>query len=246
MHGSGTTRVSVVVPTRNERRNIEPLLSGLDPGYEVVLSDGGSVDGTVEAARHVRPDCRVVTQGWSRGTSLLAGLQAARGELVVLLDADGSTCPSEVARMTAALTGDADVVRGSRVDRSSRRSLSDSALAAVASACLATTVTDPWCQVTAVRRSVVPRLGLPDLTRHGAEFELLLTSRAVAEGLVVREVAGVRAAQWHQPVAASSLAENTRVAKALFAARRRSTHPRTVPAPRTPLEGVVQEFPDRF
>ncbi|MFC5947950.1 glycosyltransferase family 2 protein [Pseudonocardia lutea] len=241
MHDPGSARpsVSVVVPTLNERRNIERLLTGLDPGYEVVLSDGGSVDGTVEAARAVRPGCRVVTQGWSRGTSAVAGLNAARGDALVLLEADGSTCPSEVPRMVMALD-DADLVRGSRAER---RSLADTALATVASARLGTRVTDPWCAATAFRRSALPRLGLPDLTRHAAAFELLLALRAAHEGLTVCEVPGIRAAPWHQRFPRTSLAESSRAIKGLLAERRPAP---AVPAPRPAVEGVVPRPSDRF
>ncbi|MFR9805605.1 glycosyltransferase family 2 protein [Pseudonocardia sp. RS010] len=238
MHGPGTARarVSVVVPTRNERRNVEHLLAGLHPSHEVVLSDGGSVDGTVEAARLARPDCRVVAQGWNRGSSLLAGLHAARGDVLVMLDADGSTCPSEVPRMVAAITDGADVVRSARA---TRRSPSETALAAVASACLAATVTDPWCGTTALRRSVVPRLGLPDLTRHATEFELLLVARAAAEGLAVREVPDVRAAPWHRPGPRPSVAETIRMLRTLRAERRSDRAHPVVPLPRTSVEGIA-------
>ena len=241
MHGSGTARpaVSVVVPTLNERRNVERLLTELDPGYEVVVSDGGSVDDTLDAVRRVRPDSRVVTQGWSRGTSMVAGLHAARGDALVLLEADGSTCPSELPRMVMALD-DADLARGSRP---ARRSVADAALAAVASARLGSRVTDPWCGVTALRRSALPRLGLPDLTRHAAGFELLLAARAAQEGLAVCEVPGIRAAPWHQPYPTNSLAENSRMIKALFAERRSSV--RTVPAPRASVDGIVPQAYDR-
>ncbi|WP_433503760.1 glycosyltransferase family 2 protein [Pseudonocardia halophobica] len=242
MHGSGTARpaVSVVVPTLNERRNVERLLTELDPGYEVVVSDGGSVDDTLGAVRRVRPRSRVVTQGWSRGTSMVAGLHAARGDALVLLDADGSACPTEVPRMVMALD-DVDLARGSRP---TRRSVADAALAAVASARLGTRVTDPWCGVTALRRSALPRLGLPDLTRHATGFELLLAARAAQEGLAVYEVPGIRAAPWHQPYPTNSLAENSRMIKALFAVRR-STPARTVPAPRPSVDGVVPQAYDR-
>lgn len=242
MHGSGTARpaVSVVVPTLNERRNVERLLTELDPGYEVVVSDGGSVDDTIDAVRRARPGSRVVTQGWSRGTSMVAGLHAARGDALVLLEADGSTCPTEVPRMVMALD-DADLARGSRP---TRRSVADAALAAVASARIGTRVTDPWCGVTALRRSALPRLGLPDLTRHAAGFELLLAARVAHEGLAVCEVPGIRAAPWHQPYPTNSLAENSRMIKALFA-ERRSVPTRTVPAPRPTVDGVVPQAYDR-
>ena len=109
-------RVSVVVPARNEARNIGHVLATLPPDiYEVLLVDGDSTDGTVEAARAVMPDIRVISQpGTGKGDALEAGLEACTGEIVVMLDADGSADGREIPRFVAALTAGADLAKGSR------------------------------------------------------------------------------------------------------------------------------------
>lgn len=109
-------RVSVVIPALNEARNLGYVLDTLPAGiFEVVLVDGGSTDGTVEAARSARPDIRIVRQpGRGKGDALAAGLAACGGDVVVMLDADGSTDGAEIPRFVDALLEGADLVKGSR------------------------------------------------------------------------------------------------------------------------------------
>jgi glycosyltransferase involved in cell wall biosynthesis len=115
-NGQPQPRVSVVIPARNEARNIGHVLATLPPDiYEVVLVDGNSTDGTVEVALALMPDIRVVTQpGTGKGDALAAGIAACTGEIVVMLDADGSADGAEIPRFVDALVEGADVAKGSR------------------------------------------------------------------------------------------------------------------------------------
>ena len=108
--------VSVVIPTMNEARNIPVVLAGLPPYIdEVVLVDANSVDGTVEAALAVRPDITVISQTRrGKGNALAAGFEAATGDYVVMIDADGSMDPAEIEAFLAELDNGADYVKGSR------------------------------------------------------------------------------------------------------------------------------------
>ncbi|GAA4673316.1 hypothetical protein GCM10023215_00940 [Pseudonocardia yuanmonensis] len=237
----GRPSVSVVVPTLNERRNIGRLLAGLDPRYEVVVSDGGSVDGTPEAARAARPSCRVVRQsGRGRGTSILTGLWSATGDLLVTLDADGSADPHEVPRAVAALEAGADMAKGARTlacrtRAGTGRSVADLAVASVASAVLGTAFADICCGLTAMRRSVLPRLDLPDGRRRstdppvlgdGVEFEVVLACRAITAGLSIRSIPGLQKAQWCEYRAEPSIPDRGRILRALFLERRRAARAR--------------------
>src|SRR5689334_24728149 len=93
-------RVSVVIPTLNEERNVGWVLVRLpDLVDEVILVDGRSTDDTVAVARSVRPDIRVVMETTpGKGAALRAGFAAARAEYVVMIDADGSMDPAEIVR----------------------------------------------------------------------------------------------------------------------------------------------------
>lgn len=109
-------RVSVIVPTVNEAKNLPHVLPRI-PGWidEVILVDGNSTDGTVDVARSILPDIVVVDQArLGKGAALAAGFAAARGDILITLDADGSADPAEMAAFVGALLAGADFVKGSR------------------------------------------------------------------------------------------------------------------------------------
>ena len=109
-------RVSIVIPALNEATNLPhvlPRLEGL--AHEVVLTDGNSDDGTCEVARSLRPDIVTLVQdGRGKGNALSAGFAAASGDIIVMLDADGSTDPAEIPSFVGALLAGADFAKGSR------------------------------------------------------------------------------------------------------------------------------------
>ncbi|HEY7138097.1 MAG TPA: glycosyltransferase family 2 protein [Acidimicrobiia bacterium] len=109
-------RVSVVVPALNEAKNLPHVFARIPPDvYEVILVDGGSTDETPIVARQLRDDVRVLEQpGRGKGNALLHGFHACQGDIVVALDADGSTDPAEIPAFVAALLAGADFAKGSR------------------------------------------------------------------------------------------------------------------------------------
>ena len=109
-------RVSVVIPTLNEAKNLPYVFADLPADiYEVVLVDGQSTDGTVEIARTLYPNIRVVAQTRrGKGNALACGFEACRGDVIVMLDADGSAKPGEIPRFVNALVEGADFAKGSR------------------------------------------------------------------------------------------------------------------------------------
>ena len=82
---------------------------------EIVIVDGNSTDRTVEVARMIRPDVVVVGQDRpGKGAALRAGFAAARGDIVVMLDADGSMDPAEMGGFIDQIAAGCDLVKGSR------------------------------------------------------------------------------------------------------------------------------------
>ena len=77
--------------------------------------DGHSTDGTADVARALYPDVRIVTQTRrGKGNALACGFEASTGDIIVMLDADGSANPGEIARFVDALRSGADFAKGSR------------------------------------------------------------------------------------------------------------------------------------
>jgi glycosyltransferase involved in cell wall biosynthesis len=187
-------RVSVVIPARNEGRNLPYVLARL-PGdlFEVILVDGHSSDDTVCVARSLRPAIRVVQQGGlGKGNALACGFAAARGDVIVMLDADGSAKPEEIPRFIETLRRGADFAKGSRftpgggsADITALRKSGNIALVWLVNALFRTRYTDLCYGYNAFWTRCLPRL---DVDCDGFEVETLLNIRAARSGLKVTEV----------------------------------------------------------
>ncbi len=191
-HTRGT--VSVVVPTLNEAANVGWALSRLPAGIdEVVLVDGRSTDGTVEAALRVRPDIKVVLETRpGKGAALRAGFAAANGDYVVMIDADGSMHPEEIALYVAYLEAGYDFVKGSRfmlsggsADMTQVRRTGHWPLLAFVKWGFRVRFTDLCYGFCGFRRSCLPALRL---SADGFEIESELILRAVRARLRIAEV----------------------------------------------------------
>jgi dolichol-phosphate mannosyltransferase len=115
--------LSVVIPLYNEEDNIARLQSELTEAlkgleYEIVFVDDGSQDATLQRIQR-GPRIRVLEFAHNAGQSaaMYAGLQAARGEVLVLLDGDLQNDPADIPRLLAELDRGADLVCGYRRNR---------------------------------------------------------------------------------------------------------------------------------
>jgi glycosyltransferase involved in cell wall biosynthesis len=197
------TTISVVIPTKNEAQNISWVLERIPPWIdEVVLVDGQSIDGTIGAARGVRPDIVVVEQrSRGKGLALQAGFAAATGDIIVMLDADGSMNPAEIGRYVALLASGFDFVKGSRfmagassVDITWLRRIGNNALLYLTNAIYGTRFTDLCYGYCAFRREFLGRLAL---TAAGFEIESQLIARACINALRITEVPSLELARRH-------------------------------------------------
>jgi glycosyltransferase involved in cell wall biosynthesis len=233
--------VSVIVPALNEERNLPYVFGRLPAGItEVILVDGGSVDRTVEAARDLYPSVVVVHQTRrGKGNALACGFAASTGDILVMIDADGSTDPAEIPRFVQALLDGADYAKGSRFqpggdshDITRMRRIGNYGLNGVVNTLFGTCFTDLCYGYNAFWRRVLTYLDLPDvhlppsadgekLWGDGFEIETLINVRAARHGLRITEVASVEAARLHGVSNLNAVSDGIRVMRTILREQRR-------------------------
>ncbi|MFM9456050.1 glycosyltransferase family 2 protein [Streptomyces europaeiscabiei] len=186
--------VSVVIPAMNEAENLPYVFKTL-PGWihEVVLVDGNSTDDTVEVARELWPDVKVVPQqGKGKGDALITGFAACTGDIIVMVDADGSADGHEIVSYVSALVSGADFAKGSRFangggtdDMTLVRKLGNWALCTTVNRKFGARYTDLCYGYNAFWRHCLDEI---DLDCTGFEVETLMNIRVVKAGLKVQEI----------------------------------------------------------
>ena len=237
--------VSVVVPALNEARNIPHVFPRMPPDvHEVILVDGFSVDGTVAVARELRPDVRIVRQTRSgKGNALVCGVAAAAGDIIAMVDADGSADPGEIPRFVAALLDGADFAKGSRFlegggsnDITRLRSLGNYLLTEFFNARYGRNYSDLCYGFNVFWRRHASVLGLDAtspppgggsglLWGDGFEVETLIHVRVAKAGLVVAEVPSFEHARIHGVSNLNAFHDGRRVLQTILIERRRTRRP---------------------
>lgn len=233
-------RVSVVIPTLNEEQNLPHVFSRLPAElHEVIVIDGHSVDNTVAAAKELRPDVRIVMQSRKgKGNALACGFAAASGDIIAMIDADGSADPAEIPRFVEALLRGADFAKGSRFisgggscDITRFRSLGNRGLCLLVNACYGTSYSDLCYGFNVFWRRIIPALDLAatapsettstnrKLWGDGFEVETLINIRAARAGLLVTEVPSYEHARIHGVSNLSAFSDGMRVLRTIFSER---------------------------
>jgi phosphoheptose isomerase len=186
--------VTVVIPALNEELNLRHVLPSIPRDvHEVILVDGSSTDRTVEVARELIPNIRVIQQeGTGKGAALRSGFAAATGDIIVTLDADGSTDPAEIPRFVHALLAGADFAKGSRFlhgagtsDMPLHRRMGNAAFVYMVRLLHGGRYSDLCYGYNAFWRRHLPLL---ELDGDGFEIETEMNIRALRSGLRVHEV----------------------------------------------------------
>jgi glycosyltransferase involved in cell wall biosynthesis len=249
-----TPSVSVVIPALNEARNIPHVFAQMPADvYEVVLVDGFSVDDTVAIARELRPDVRVVAQTrQGKGNALACGFAAATGDIIAMVDADGSADPGEIPRFVAVLLDGADFAKGTRFaegggssDITRLRSFGNYALTTFFNTCYGRNYTDLCYGFNVFWRRHLPVLGLDAtppqhdgngrLWGDGFEVETLIHVRVAKAGLVVAEVPSFEHSRIHGVSNLNAFRDGRRVLQTILTERRRTRCPPAIEATQLPV-----------
>ncbi len=221
-HVAISPTVSVVVPAMNEAENLPHVFATLPQWIdEIVLVDGNSVDDTVAVAKRLRPNVRVVTQtGKGKGDALAAGFAACTSDIIVMIDADGSTDGREIIQFVGALVTGADFVKGSRYasgggsdDLTFNRKFGNKVLTGLVNKIYGTNYSDLcygyndfWAR----------HLDVLNLDCDGFEVETLMNIRAAKAGLKVHEVPSHERCRIHGESNLHAVRDGIRVLKTII------------------------------
>ena len=168
-------KLSIVVPFYNEVDNVRPLyealfnaLAKMESTYEMVFVDDGSSDGTPSALRKLQledPSVRVVCfrRNFGQTAAMRAGIQAARGQVVVTMDGDLQNDPADIPKLVAEIEKGSDLVIGWRKDRKDpawTRTLPSRIANRLISWITGVRVHDSGCSLKAYRGSMIKKVPL--------------------------------------------------------------------------------------
>lgn len=209
--------VSVVIPARNEGANLPHVFASL-PAWvdEIIVVDGHSVDDTVAVTRAVCPRARVIAQsGRGKGDALQAGFNAATGDIIVSMDADGSTDGAEIIQFVGALVAGADFAKGSRFSGSGGseditpiRRTGNRVLGMLVNRMFRTQFTDLCYGYNAfwTHHLSALRIDCP-----GFEVETLMNIRAAKAGLRIQEIPSIERPRLHGESNLSAISDGWRI-----------------------------------
>jgi glycosyltransferase involved in cell wall biosynthesis len=221
----GNVSTSIIIPALNEEKNICHIIPRLQrAGYDnILIVDGHSRDGTVEAARTLGAKV-IIQNGQGKGGALREAFEdeLLDGDVIAIMDADGSMDPKELPQFTEAIRNGADVVKGSRFlprggseDLTPIRRVGNMILTGVLNFLFLTGYTDLCYGYIAFRREALLKLS-KHLVSEKFEIETEICIKSKTLGLDVREVPSIERARHFGSSNLSTFKDGFRILKLLI------------------------------
>ena len=189
--------LSIIIPLYNEEDNIAPLharlqevLGAMDTPYEIIMVDDGSRDGTADRLQELAqrdPRVKVIhlRRNFGQTPAMMAGIDAAEGDILIPMDGDLQNDPADIPRLLAKLDEGYDVVSGWRKDRQDhplKRNLPSKVANFVISRISGVHLHDYGCSLKAYRKQIIK-----DVKLYG-EMHRFIPIYATWQGAKVTEV----------------------------------------------------------
>ena len=223
--------VSVIIPTLNEAGNL-PFVLNTIPSWvdEIVIVDGRSQDDTLRVAKVLHPDIRIVEElRAGKGAAMRTGLESAKGDFIIALDADGSMDGAEIGAFRDSLIAGAEYVKGTRfgpgggsADITKFRRFGDGGICFLIRLFYGARYTDATYGYIGIRADCVEKLGIDS---DGFEVETLIGIRARRARLRTVEVPCFEATRIHGTSNLHAARDGMRILRVIIMERfRRNDH----------------------
>ncbi len=217
-------QTTIIIPTLNEENNIKIIINELhNLGYSnILVIDGNSDDCTVEAAKKL--GVKVVNQnGKGKGAALRQAFSYANlGNWIIMMDADGSMDPKEIAMFVESLKNGADVVKGSRFikggytnDMTIFRKFGNKVFVFLVNQLIHTKYTDLCYGYAAFTKEAIQKLE-PHLKATSFEIETEIFMKAKILGLNITEIPSIEAPRLNGKTNLSAWRDGLKILKTIF------------------------------
>jgi hypothetical protein len=219
-------RVSLLIPALNEAKNIAILLRSLAANVpnmaQITVVDGGSTDATADVATALGATI-ILQEGSGKGDALRQAFRSNHvGDIIVIMDADGSNRPEEIHQLTEAIVNGADVAKGSRfmagggsTDLSFIRKIGNKLFVSLVNRAWSGEYTDLCYGFMAFRRDALQKL-VPLLESKYFQIETEMCIKARKLGLKVVEIPSVELQRRHGASKLNGFRDSLRIAETIL------------------------------
>ena len=201
---SSKNKTTLLIPAKNEAANLSFVLSKIPKEIdEVILIDGKSTDDTINTAKSIYPDIKILKQQGpkGKGVALQEGFNMASGEIIVMIDADGSMNPLEIPEFLNKINSGYDLVKGSRFlengyseDMTSFRKFGNAFFVKLINLFFNRKYTDLCYGYMAMRKHLVESL---ELKSEGFSIETEIVVKASKSGFNIAEIPSIESNRIH-------------------------------------------------